>query len=106
LLHDVGKSRYPVRIWERILIVLSKAFLPGKVKRWGEGAAEGGGLGWRRAFVVAQQHPAWGAQMAAEAGASPLTSTLIRRHQDPRSNSSEGLEDRLLQILQAADHEL
>jgi hypothetical protein len=106
LLHDVGKSRYPVRIWERVLIVLSKVFLPGMVKRWGESAAEGSGLGWRRAFVVSQQHPAWGAQMAAEAGASSLVSTLIRRHQDPRSNSSEGLEDCLLQMLQAADHKL
>jgi hypothetical protein len=106
LLHDVGKSRYPVRIWERVLIVLSKVLLPGKVKHWGKGAAEGGGLGLRRAFVVSQQHPIWGAKMAAEAGASPLVSALIRRHQDPRSNSSEGMEDRLLQILQAADHEL
>jgi hypothetical protein len=106
LLHDVGKSRYPVRIWERVLIVLSKAFLPGQVKRWGNGDAEGSGLGWRRAFVVAEQHPAWGAKVAAEAGASPLVTALIRRHQDPRSNSSESLEDRLLHILQAADHEL
>ena len=107
LLHDVGKSRYPVRIWERALIVLSKAILPGKVKRWGEGIAIGDGpLGWRRAFVVSQQHPAWGAQMAAEAGASPLVAALIRRHQDFRSTPDGDLEDRLLRLLQAADHEL
>jgi hypothetical protein len=106
LLHDVGKSRCPVRIWERAVIVLSKAFLPGKVKRWDESATLGGASGWRRAFVVAQQHPAWGAQMAEEAGASPLAVALIRRHQDFRANPGGGLEDRLLQLLQAADHEL
>ncbi len=107
LLHDVGKSRFPVRLWERAIIVLSKAFLPDKVTRWGAGAAQGGGaLGWRRAFVVARQHPVWGAQMAEEAGASPLVAALIRRHQDRYPNPGGDLEDRLLQLLQAADHEL
>jgi putative nucleotidyltransferase with HDIG domain len=105
LLHDVGKSRYPVRIWERVLIVLAKAFLPGAVKHWGDGDAADV-LGWRRAFAVAQQHAAWGAQMATEAGASPLVTALIRRHQEPCSNPSGYMEDRLLTILQAADHEL
>jgi putative nucleotidyltransferase with HDIG domain len=106
LLHDVGKSRFPVRIWERAVIVLCKAYLPGKVRLWGDGAAEGGALGWRRAFVVAQQHATWGAQMAEEAGASPLAAALIRRHQDQAPNPGGDLEDRLLQLLQAADHEL
>lgn len=106
LLHDVGKSRYPVRIWERVLIVLSRALLPGKVKRLGESSAVSSTWGWRRAFVVAQQHPVWGAQMAAEAGASPLVSALIRRHQDVHSDPGGDLEDRLLHMLQAADHEL
>jgi putative nucleotidyltransferase with HDIG domain len=106
LLHDVGKCRFPVRIWERAIIVLSKAFLPDQASRWGEGVAEDGALGWRRAFVVAQQHAAWGAQMAEEAGASPLVAALIRRHQDQRLNPGVDLEDRLLHLLQAADHEL
>jgi hypothetical protein len=35
LLHDVGKSRYPLRLWERVWVVLAKAFFPGQVKRWG-----------------------------------------------------------------------
>jgi len=102
LLHDVGKSRFPVRIWERAVIVLGKAFLPGEVRRWEEGQPSG----WRRAFVVARQHPAWGAQMAEEAGASPLAAALIRRHQDQPQTPGGDLEYRLLQLLQAADHEL
>jgi len=78
LLHDVGKSDHPLHIWERVVIVLGKAFFPGQVRRWGQGEP----TGWRRPFVVAEQHPAWGADMAAEAGASPTTATLIRHHQD------------------------
>ena len=102
LLHDVGKNRYPLRLWERVLIVLAKAFTPDRVQEWGEGEPRG----WRRAFVIARQHPVWGAQMAAEAGASPLTVSLIQRHQDPLAHAGEALEDQLLRLLQSADHEL
>jgi hypothetical protein len=78
LLHDVGKSSYPLHPWERALIVLARAIVPERVKDWGRGQP----LGWQRAFVVAQQHPAWGAEMAAQAGASPLAVNIIRQHQD------------------------
>lgn len=63
-------------------------------------------MSWRRAFVVARQHPSWGAQMATEAGATPLTVSLIRRHQDVLLKGSEDFEDRMLRLLQSADHEL
>lgn len=101
LLHDVGKNHYPLRLWERVLIVLAKTLTPNRVKDWGEGEARG----WRRAFVIARQHPAWGAQMASAAGASPLTVSLIQRHQDLLSEAGEALEDQLLRLLQSADHE-
>jgi len=102
LLHDVGKIRYPLRIWERILIVLGRAFTPEQVKRWGEGEANG----WRRAFVVAARHPEWGAQMAAAAGVSPLTEALIRWHQKQLLSHQRDSQDEDLYILQSADHEL
>jgi hypothetical protein len=101
LLHDVGKNRYPLRLWERVLIVLSRAFNPELVKRWGEEEP----TGWRRAFVVSERHPEWGAQMAAAAGASPLTEALIRRHQMLMSVYQGDAEDEYLSILQSADHE-
>jgi hypothetical protein len=102
LLHDVGKIRYPLRIWERIFIVLVRALAPEKAREWGEGEP----AGWRRAFVIAERHPEWGAQMAAAAGVSPLTEALIRRHQMQHSDHPICSEDEDLFILQSADHEL
>jgi putative nucleotidyltransferase with HDIG domain len=87
LLHDVGKSRYPLHSWDRALIVLARAIVPERVKDWGQGQPQG----WQRAFVVAQQHPAWGAEMAAQAGASPLAVNIIQQHQD-FSQASGGLQ--------------
>ena len=99
LLHDVGKTRAPLTIWERSLIVLAQKLLPGKMAEWGQGEARG----WRRPFVVKAQHPAWGADMAAQAGSSPLAVALIRRHQDVVTETAVTETDRLLHLLQWAD---
>jgi len=101
LLHDVGKTRYPLNIWERVLAVLGNRFLPRRVRAWGQGECQG----WRKPFVVAEQHPCWGAQMAAECGVSPLAVSIIRRHQEKQSLSVNSIEDRLLVTLQAVDDE-
>lgn len=104
LLHDVGKSRSPLRLWERILIVLAKAIFPAQSRRWGNPSPEWSGREvWRRAFVVAEQHPAWGAALAAEADASPQAVMLIRLHQDPPSTPVDAEVKRLLLKLQAVD---
>jgi hypothetical protein len=108
LLHDVGKIRYPLRLWERVAIVLGKAWFPERVKAWGQAAP----CGWKRPFVVAERHPAWGAELAAQAGASPMVVSLIQRHQDvpgpgsvTHSEESALIEDRLLICLQSLDNE-
>jgi hypothetical protein len=106
LLHDVGKICYPLRSWERATIVLGKALLPIQARRWGQSQPKG----WRRPFVVAEQHPTWGAKMAAKAGASPIAVSLIRRHQDkmipqPEPKQSLGCEELLLHKLQLLDNE-
>lgn len=99
LLHDAGKSRHPLRVWERVAIVLLSALSSKLVAQWGQGAADG----WRRPFVVATQHPNWGAEMAAQAGASPLAVALIRRHQERLPGPDRSVEDRLLAKLQLFD---
>jgi putative nucleotidyltransferase with HDIG domain len=101
LLHDVGKSRYPLRAWERVLIVLAKAVSPRQVERWGQAEPRG----WKRSFVVAAQHPAWGAEMAAQAGASERVAAIIRRHQDTRLQPGGELEDIFLYQLKLLDDE-
>jgi len=101
LLHDAGKSRHPLRLWERILVVLGKAFFPKRFPEWGRGSP----AGWRRPFVIAEQHAQWGAEMADRAGASPLASALIRRHQIPLQGTPANLEERLLLLLQRVDNQ-
>lgn len=99
LLHDVGKIRCRPRAWERVLGTVAERLFPGRVERWGTGQPRG----WRRPFVIRARHAAWGAEMAAAAGSSPLTVTLIRRHQDKESELDDPEASALLTALQAAD---
>jgi hypothetical protein len=98
LLHDIGKTRAPLNAVERSLAVLGRRLLPRHAARWGQGQPRG----WRKAFAVAAQHPAWGADLCARAGAPPLTIALVCRHQDT-VGQPYSLEDELLRVLQAAD---
>ncbi len=99
LLHDVGKTRSPLTVWNRSLIVVVKKVLPGKTAVWGKNNTDG----WQRPFVVKAQHPEWGAQMAEAAGSSALVVALIRRHQDDLPETDGVEEDKLLRLLQWAD---
>ena len=106
LLHDVGKVQVPLRVWERVMIVLGKAILPEMAARWGNQFSNGSPRGVARPFVVAAHHPAWGADLAAEQGTSPRAVSLIRRHQDQipaQGFQHQTEEDHLLAILQAVD---
>ncbi len=100
LLHDIGKVKYPLRLWERVAVVLGGRFFPQQAARWGVGVPKG----WRRPFVVAANHPAWGAEMAAEVGVSPLTLTMIQRHQDITLEGVGEKERSLFVALQAVDN--
>jgi hypothetical protein len=124
LLHDLGKIRYPLKLWERVWIVIGQALFPGLSKNWAKRDLDAPhpALFLARPFVVAGQHPAWGACLARQAGATHTTIALIRRHQEslplsdplrfqgegqnPNSQGAEsqGLEDCLLHKLQAADN--
>jgi hypothetical protein len=101
LLHDVGKAAARLPAWQRAAIVLVERFAPRLLARLSQGDPEG----WRRPFAVYAQHPEVGARWAEEAGCSPLTIALIRRHRDHLVNdpSPSTEEDQLLAALQAAD---
>jgi hypothetical protein len=99
LLHDVGKVGVNLYLWQRVVIVLLQATWPALLDdlAWGDPA------NWRYAFYLQREHPEIGARLAQEAGASPLTVELIRRHQVPLHQPSGSLEDKLLRALQEAD---
>lgn len=99
LLHDVGKSRARFSLPEKVLVVLVKATAPRYYRAWSNGPARG----WRLPFAVSEQHPAWGAEMAAAAGASPLTVKLIRLHAEALSGPPRDDAERLLLALQEVD---
>ena len=100
LLHDVGKACHPLRLWERALIVLCQTFLPGNTQHWGQGEP----VGWRRPFVIAAQHPDWGAAMVAEVGASEELQRLIAAHQNEPEPTVNSEFSKSLRALQAADN--
>jgi hypothetical protein len=100
LLHDIGKCLHPLQPWERALIVLARALLPGRARAWG---CSGPARGWRRPFVVAEQHPGWGAELVARAGGEPLLVALVGRHQQALDGAPASLEEALLRRLQQAD---
>jgi putative nucleotidyltransferase with HDIG domain len=87
LLHDVGKTRAPLSLAERVAVVLVGRFWPWLIKH----------SNWRP-FVTARRHAEWGAELCAEAGAPELTVDLVRRHQTPAAP-----DDKLLAALQMAD---
>jgi hypothetical protein len=112
LLHDVGKSCWPLRLWERVIIVLGSQFFISESKRWAHKFPAPPPPQDRRTinmlqkpFVIAEQHPVWGANLVAEAGARSLTVALIRRHQETVHNGALSEEDRLLIKLQSVDDE-
>ncbi len=99
LLHDVGKSAARIYSWHRAIIVLSKHLAPRLLERLIGGEPRG----WRRPFVIHDQHAGIGAEWAAQAGCSALTVSLIRRHQEPLSRAPLDQEEQLLVSLQRAD---
>jgi putative nucleotidyltransferase with HDIG domain len=104
LLHDVGKSVSQVtslHLWHRVAWVLIRAFAPGLLAKIGQDRPGS----WRQPFFVQQHHAVLGAEMAQQAGCSPVTVELIRRHEDaPAATGDAGQSgDPLLAALLAAD---
>ena len=85
------------------MIVITKTLFPKQARTWGKTEQVDQQHTWRRAFLVAENHPDWGASMAEKAGASPLTVALIRNHQAPHDQTNPPLpsdiHDLLVQLI-------
>jgi len=101
LLHDVGKVRLRLTILDRCFIVLASVLMRQRAASWGKDPNPP--YRQRKAFVIREWHPAWGADMAEAAGADTLTVRLIARHQTKGLESGNREEDELLRQLQWAD---
>lgn len=99
LLHDVGKVRYRMRVWQRTMVVLTQHFAPRWYARW---AAEEQTEDWRAPFAVHRYHPAWGADILAQTGAPAEAVWLVAHHQDaPQQWAAHPLYPLLLRLQQA-----
>ncbi|HYO89235.1 MAG TPA: hypothetical protein VER79_11340 [Candidatus Limnocylindrales bacterium] len=101
LLHDAGKSRFPLHLWQRTLSVLVGALAPATAERLRHGDPDDP---WARGFVVRAEHPAWGAAMAGSAGAPDDAVWLIAHHADDAAPWHSHRLYPLLVRLQAADN--
>lgn len=100
LLHDVGKIRYPLHLWQKTLVVLARTFVPPLYHRLAAANPEG----WlARPFVVYERHPAWSAEYAAQAGSNDDTIWLCAHHADPAGQWRDHPLYPLLVRLQQAD---
>jgi len=81
LLHDVGKSKSDMTVIDRSIVVLGRILVKKQTEIWGQHPLEQASW-WQRPFVIREQHPAWGADMAQEIGCTPQVLRLIYHHQD------------------------
>ena len=100
LLHDVGKSCYPIGVGQKTFAVLVRTVWPDLYRRW----SKGNPLNlWQRPFVVYERHPQWGAEWVTEAGGSEPTQWLVAHHADASEKWADHVHFELLKRLQAAD---
>ncbi len=100
LLHDVGKSRYPLALWQKTVAVLVRAFAPRVFDRLSTGDPRSL---INRPFAVYVHHPAWSAELAEQVGTSSGAVWLIAQHQQPADQVGDREQIQLLKRLQRAD---
>lgn len=100
LLHDVGKSRYHLAVWQKTFCVIVTAVMPSLARQLGKNE----GISVLRApFAVRQHHARWGRDILRYCQSEDEVEWLVENHQ----GLSESYRDHpcysLLQRLQMAD---
>jgi predicted HD phosphohydrolase len=102
LLHDVGKSRYRLSVWQKTLAVIVEAFAPGLSRRLSEDDTI---TFWRAPFIVRRRHASWSGEMLRACGSDATVIWLVEHHQEDAVNFREHRHYDLLRNLQVADGE-
>lgn len=100
LLHDVGKCRYPLRVWQKTLAVLIRAANRSLASRLSDGNPRNLLV---RPFVVSVHHPTWSAELLRPTHPSDTALWLVEHHADDLGRWSEHPDAELLKRLKAAD---
>ncbi len=100
LMHDVGKRRYHLAVWQKTMAVLVKRLLPPLADRLGR---EENMSIWRAPFVVRSQHPKWSAEILRACCADDVAVWLVEHHQADVLALGDHPQAELLQCLQRAD---
>jgi hypothetical protein len=101
LLHDAGKSRWKLAVWQKTISVLVKKLLP----EWDEKLRREEGLNiWTAPFVVRRHHPKWSGELLSEIGSSEAATWLATHHADNAEQWQNSPYYEMLLRLQAADN--
>lgn len=101
LLHDVGKSRRRLAVWQKTLAVLVRALAPALSQQLSRDESPGA---WRMPFIVRQHHPKWGGEILRACGSDAQLVWLVEQHQAPAHMHRAHPAYALLIRLQAADN--
>lgn len=100
LLHDSGKGRYRLAVWQKTLSVVVKSLFPKLEKRLSK---EDYLTFWRAPFVVRYHHPKWSGQLLREIGSDARVVWLAEHHADAPHIWQDHPDYALLLRLQQAD---
>ena len=99
LMHDVGKSRYRLAVWQKTLYVIVSRWRPGLARRLADQKRL---TWWNAAFVVGARHARWSGEILRACGTDETAVWLAENHGllSRRDSHPDGA---LLRRLQAAD---
>ena len=100
LMHDVGKSRYHLAVWQKTMAVLVKHLIPRLADRLGR--ADNLSI-WRAPFVLRSQHAKWSGEILRACCADEVAVWLVENHQTAIKTLSDHPGAELLHCLQRAD---
>ena len=101
LLHDVGKSRRRLAVWQKTLAVLVQSLAPGLSQQLSH---EESPSAWRIPFIVRQHHPKWGGEILRACGSNAELIWLVEHHQAEANAHRAHPAVTMLRRLKAADN--